>query len=88
MRLIDADALFIDVIRCIDYCDDILALIEHQPTIEPEIKKGAWICHTEPLVFKPYGYYTCNLCNEISWEKSNYCSNCGASMVGEEDETN
>lgn len=37
MRLIDADALWMDVIHSMDYCDDILEFIERQPTIEPEI---------------------------------------------------
>ena len=32
-RLIDADALWMDVIRSMDYCDDILECIERQPTI-------------------------------------------------------
>ena len=38
-RLIDADALWMDVIHSMDYCDDILEFIERQPTIEPEQKK-------------------------------------------------
>lgn len=36
MKLIDADALWFDVMRSIDYCDDFLEIIERQPTIEPE----------------------------------------------------
>lgn len=35
-RLIDADALWMDIIHSMDYCDDILEIIERQPTIEPE----------------------------------------------------
>lgn len=34
MRLIDADALYKDIIRSMDYCDDILEIIEKQPTIK------------------------------------------------------
>lgn len=41
-RLIDADALWMDIIHSMDYCDDILEIIERQPTIEPERKKGKW----------------------------------------------
>lgn len=37
MRLIDADALWMDVIHSMDYCDDILEFIERQPTIEPTL---------------------------------------------------
>jgi len=40
MRLIDADALWMDVIHRMDYCDDILEMIEAMPTVEPEQK---WI---------------------------------------------
>lgn len=35
MRLIDADELWMEVIHTMDYCDDILEIIEHQKTIEP-----------------------------------------------------
>lgn len=46
MRLIDADALWMDVIHSMDYCDDILEMIESQPTIEPE---PHWIPVSEKL---------------------------------------
>ena len=45
MRLIDADALWMDVIRSVDYCDDILEFIERQPTVE----QPAWIPCSERL---------------------------------------
>ena len=46
MRLIDADALWMDVIHSMDYCDDILEMIESQPTIE---QKSQWIPCSERL---------------------------------------
>lgn len=46
MRLIDADALWMDVIRSMDYCDDILEMIKSQPTIE---QKSQWIPCSERL---------------------------------------
>ena len=46
MRLIDADALWMDVIHSMDYCDDILEMIESQPTIQPEQR---WIPCSERL---------------------------------------
>ena len=46
MRLIDADALWMDVIHSMDYCDDILEMIESQPTIEQEQR---WIPCSERL---------------------------------------
>ena len=45
MRLIDADALWMDVIRSVDYCDDILEFIERQPTVE----QPDWIPCSERL---------------------------------------
>ena len=48
--------------------------------------KGEWIYHTEPLACNPYGHYTCSLCEEISWDESNYCPNCGANMRRKESE--
>lgn len=46
MRLIDADALWMDVIHSMDYCDDILEMIDSQPTIQPEQR---WIPCSERL---------------------------------------
>ena len=46
MRLIDADALWKDITTNIEYCADILEIIEKQPTIEPEPK---WIPCSERL---------------------------------------
>ena len=46
MRLIDADALWMDVIRSVDYCDDILEFIERQPTVE---QQPHWIPCSERL---------------------------------------
>ena len=46
MRLIDADALWMDVIHSMDYCDDILEMIESQPTIAQE---SQWIPCSERL---------------------------------------
>ena len=47
MRLIDADGLWMDIIRSMDYCDDILEFIEKQPTIttnkEKNMIEGKWI---------------------------------------------
>lgn len=34
MRAIDADALWMDIIRSMDYCEDILEIIEKQPTVD------------------------------------------------------
>ena len=39
-KLIDADALWMDVIHSMDYCDDILEIIERQPAVEPLNKES------------------------------------------------
>ena len=36
MRPIDADALWQEIIHRMDYCDDILEIIESMPTVEAE----------------------------------------------------
>ena len=44
MRLIDADALYKAITSSIDYCEDVLEIIDRQPTAEPK-----WIPVTERL---------------------------------------
>lgn len=77
-RLIDADALWMDIIHSMDVCDDILEIIERQPTIEPERKKGKW----QRIVVNKYAsyLYKCDKCGERSFRDSNFCPNCGADM--------
>lgn len=53
------------------------------PTIKPlERKRGEWkvVDASEP---RRYG---CSNCQILSWDMTNYCSNCGADMRGAEDE--
>ena len=72
-RLIDADALWMDIIHSMDYCDDILDIIERQPTIE-ERKTGRWIDDN------------CSECGQYVYHGNarNFCPNCGADMRGAE----
>ena len=69
MRLIDADGLWMDIIRSMDYCDDILEFIERQPTIttnkEKDMSEEKWItidfkngenCHYTPDEYTDYRY--------------------------------
>ena len=80
MRLIDADALWKDITTNIEYCADILEIIEKQPTIE-ERKKGKWVLYNPERFF-----YSCSLCGQLADRKWNYCPNCGAKMgEGEHD---
>lgn len=83
MRLIDGDALWMEVIHRMDYCDDILEIIESMPTIEPE-RTGKWIRHPEQRNI--YGGKTieCSECQTkyvVQYiEDEKYCRNCGARM--------
>lgn len=91
MRYIDADKL-IDNIKLAELpviSRSVLTecLIPNQPTADVrENIRGEWVYHTEPLAGSPYGHYTCSLCDEMSWDESNFCPNCGAQMRGDNDD--
>ena len=93
-RAIDADALR-DRLQNLGYDDwnqgttttwaeafiECADMVDEQPTIEPQRKKGRWID-------AQYPYSKCSICGEeldtLSYE-ANYCPNCGADMrEGEE----
>ena len=85
MRLIDADALWKEIITAFDDGLDLADLREHmdaQPTIEAEpVKHGRWIYDDEAYPGgNPYGHYVCDQCGEYVPHKTNYCPNCGAKM--------
>ena len=89
MRPIDADELKIDYGFTWDDIaptyDEMYALIDRQPTIELERKKGKWTFHKD-------GSGTCSECGitqKAVWDMDNwqnYCGHCGADMRGEQDE--
>ena len=84
MRLIDADALKIDYGFTWDDItpthDEMYALIDRQPTIEP--KRGEWT----PIHKGERGYsagdFRCSVCHQPNkcYTMTNYCSHCGAYM--------
>ncbi len=91
-RPIDADALWMDIIHCMDVCDDILEIIERQPTIEPERKTGNWLPDNINYYEERYVCSECKISYKVDtcmgeplW---NFCPNCGADMrqEGERDE--
>ena len=77
MRTIDADALWKDITRNIEYCDDILDIIEKQPTIRLEQKKGHWIRDTS----HGFGVFNwkCSKCGHVivATTPDRYCGACG-----------
>ena len=71
-RLIDADALWMNFIHSMDVCDDILEIIEKQPTIEPE---QHWIPCSERLPDKEGYYLTTTMYQEVYsdyWNGDNF----------------
>ena len=86
-RYIDADALHKAITTRFDECEEILEVLDEQPTIK-ERKKGKWIM--DRLVTSTGGTYGVRRCSECEsyyqdigygW---NYCPDCGAEMEGEE----
>lgn len=88
MRLIDADALLIQIeedaknIGPGQYGDEwrFIGTIENAPTIDP-VKHGRWI----PI--NSYPYEKCSVCGETHDTVGcldNYCPNCGARMDGDD----
>lgn len=59
-RLIDADALWMDIIHSMDYCDDFLSFIDAAPTVPqwipcserlPDISKSVLICDIDGDIY-------------------------------------
>lgn len=92
-RLIDADALK-DRLQSLAYDDwnqgvstswadayrECADMVDEQPTIEPERKKGKAVVKSDG----EKGFWVCNQCGEDvhTWDK--YCSECGAKLKGNE----
>ena len=100
MRKIDADALKEEIdyyIReagwgetrneALRWC---LEFIDNQPTIEPERKKGKWIKTGQSFIFpEKFRNYSCSECGyDVDKTKFNFCPNCGAYIMEEQDDNN
>lgn len=95
MRLIDADKLKKDVLNlqdCYNGFSDtydkacIIGVIDEQPTIEPERKKGKWLHKSKQLaVLNTAWWYECSICGYHAFNgmRTDFCPNCGAEMRGE-----
>ena len=79
--------------RCAINCAE--EMIGHLPSVEPERKKGKWLCKPYGIIFKQK-IWQCSVCgNTLDFEgvnagrgDANYCPNCGARMdCSEEAET-
>ena len=96
MRLVDADRLKAVLEKNFGHTGGaatMLQLIDIQPTIDTEPKKGEWIEKTNIKSFRKTNVpvYECSNCNGIfcdivtNRDFYNYCPFCGAEMRGEED---
>lgn len=62
-------------------------ILEQMPSVEPERKKGKWLCKPYGIIFKQK-IWQCSVCgNTLDFEgvnagrgDANYCPNCGARM--------
>ena len=90
MRLIDADALAEKKFQEREcnglgegpayrqgWNDAIDAVMDNEPSAQPERKKGEWS--------DGYRWQRCSLCKQTGKKSWNYCPNCGADMRGEKD---
>ena len=51
--------------------------------LSKERKTGKWIYDSEPYPLgNPYGHYGCDQCGESVPARTNFCPNCGAQMIG------
>lgn len=94
MRLIDLDAAInalekidcsdgvgISALKC-DVVDDAVTVIKELPSVDAvPVRHGQWIpCY--PLGDDGPEGYMCSVCHIGGWEKTNFCSECGANMDG------
>ena len=72
--------------------DAIDSIVEGEPTIEPERKKGKWIEYPDCLRYEDAysdDQIACSACHHVfsildnCTEEFNFCPNCGADMRGE-----
>lgn len=98
MRTIDADALKIDYGFTWDDItpthEEMYALIDRQPTIELEQRKGKWVKMTGMMPPEYHGHYECSECgwhlshhDKTKENELGFCPSCG-SYNGGGDEQN
>ena len=88
-----------DAIKAIDEkakrikCEDTLnglagaiAILFDLPSVKPqEPKTGHWLMTGESDVYYDLPSYECSKCGQTSLEEGDYCPNCGARMVEEQE---
>lgn len=87
MRLIDADAIRLPkgFFEKVNNVPKFYEWLSEQVTIDL-MKYGKWIYSTNSE--SVCEEWTCNLCGAFSFEKTNFCYNCGADMRGKMENEN
>ena len=88
MRLIDADALKLDIMCVYGSNPQYINWLNHAPTIDAvPVRHGKWLDDGQYDNFFPHHEWRCSECGEhaleigVPWFK--YCPNCGARMEKE-----
>ena len=78
MRLIDADALKLDIMCVYGSNPKYLNWLNHAPTVDAvPVRHGKWITKSTGGEY----FDCCSECGHIEWDApSKYCPNCGARM--------
>lgn len=85
MRLIDADALKIEIACLYGSNPKYINWLNHAPTVDAvPVRHGKWLSREEGKVYPFWERYTCSVCGKHA-DDTDYCPNCGARM--DKDET-
>ena len=77
--------IYEDPVSLHEYIATTLKKIRNAPSADVQpVRHGHWTLQ-EDRTKKLYGWYFCSECGAWIGEPTNYCSNCGADMKGEQD---
>lgn len=83
MRLIDADALKLDIMCVYGSNPQYINWLNHAPTVDAvPVRHGKWIHEVRYTIDSLHSYqqYRCSECDMTYITNTKYCPNCGARM--------
>lgn len=86
MRLIDADALKLDIMCVYGSNPQYINWLNHAPTVDAvPVRHGKWIHEVRYTIDSLHSYqqYRCSECGMTYFTNTKYCPNCGARMDAE-----